>query len=132
MTMMVREMQWAGRRLALCLVYSFALPTLQLLAQEAPNEAPKTLPGALHEVVVSPAPRRISRGAFEDNPGCINAKLDLWTGRGRYSYQLFTGGKTWDDERVNPPTQVTVADDTTTIFIGRDGCRLRIRIDRAE
>src|SRR5262249_40654230 len=102
MTMVAREMQWAGRRLALCLVYSIALPTLQLLAQEASKEAPKISPGALQEVVVLPEPGRVSRGAFADNPGCINAKLDLWTGRGRYSYQLFTGGKTSDDERVNP------------------------------
>ena len=126
--MMAREMKWASHRLALCLLYSLAFPTLQLLAQEAP----KTAPEALHEVVVSPGPRQISRGAFYDNPGCINAKLDLWTGHGRYSYQLFTGGKAWDDAKVNPATSTLFDDGMTTIYIGREGCRLRIRIDRAE
>src|SRR5262245_12545358 len=123
-----RALQVAGW-LALCFAFSLALPVFQLFAQDAP----KALPGVLDEVVASPGPTaRISRGVFADNPGCINAKLDLWTGYGRYSYQLFTGGQTWGDEKTNPATQMMLDGDVTTILIGRAGCRLRIRIDRAE
>jgi hypothetical protein len=85
----------------------------------------------LEEVMTRPGPpARITRGAFTDNPGCINAKLDLWIGRGRYSPQLFTGQGA--DEKQNPSTQVIMDDGMTTLLVGREGCRIRIRIDGGE
>lgn len=107
-----------------------ALLGASLAAAEDRAKAPAD---ALEEVMTRPGPpARIVRGAFNNNPGCINAKLDLWIGRGRYSHHLFTGEQRWDDEKQNPSTQVIMDEGITTLLVGRDGCRIRIRIDRAE
>lgn len=110
------------RGIALCWARWYVLGVTVLGAPAFAQDGAKVSSDTLEEVVVPPGPAaRISRGAFANNPGCIHAKLDLWTGRGRYSYQLFTGGQTRDDEKT--ATHVMLDTEVTTILIGRDGCR---------
>jgi hypothetical protein len=108
---------------------------------------------ALVEVMTVPGPpARLSKGYFANNPGCVSAKLDIWFARGRHSHQVFTmhaehapspsqsPGETTlrsrpagdGDNKTNPAFYDVMDADGTTIFIGGDGCRFRVRIDKAE
>jgi hypothetical protein len=72
-------------------------------------------------------PSRIIQRLFGDNPGCSHAKLDVWFERGRHTYTLFMtedGSAQHADMRSDS--------DGTTILLGSEGCRHRIRIERAE
>ena len=74
---------------------------------------------------------------FRDNPGCINAKLDIWFWRGRYTHQLFTARSgaerglagrpassdnapttqhAWEGGQDNPTTRQMVDADSTTVL----------------
>lgn len=95
----------------------------------------------------------VTKRFFKDNPDCVSAKLDVWIWRGRYTHQLFTARsgmnhdpgvrpapgesapssqQTWEGDKANPTTRQLVDADSTTILVGREGCRYRIRIERAE
>jgi hypothetical protein len=106
----------------------------------------------LVEVMTVPGPpARLSKGYFANNPGCVSAKLDIWFARGRHSHQVFTmhaeqapsppqsPGETTprsqaatDGDKTNPAFNDVMDADVTTIFVGADGCRFRVRIDKAE
>jgi hypothetical protein len=137
----------ASVRLAGCLL----IPVIVLAATSAGaqngTQASRDA-GALVEVLTQPGPPgRVSQGYFEDNPGCINAKLDIWFARGRHTHQAFMprtqpaftqpegapGSKqTREGDTANAPIEAIMNENGTTIIVGREGCRIRVRIDRAE
>jgi hypothetical protein len=97
------------------------------------------------EAMARPGPPGLmGRGYFADNPDCVRAKLDIWLARGRHMHQLFTPRAEPDpalpppDQGApvaaarNSPVQTVMDENGTTILVGREGCRIRIRIDRAE
>jgi hypothetical protein len=100
--------------------------------------------GALIEVMAQPGPPGLmGRGYFADNPGCVRAKLDIWLARGRHTHQLFMPRAEPDSAPLpappdqatatrDPPVQTVMDENGTTILVGSEGCRIRIRIDRAE
>jgi hypothetical protein len=146
-----RRLRSPGLWLTGCILMSSATFGATPVAAE---DAAKTSGGAstLVEVMTRPGPPgRLSKGYFDNNPGCVSAKLDIWFARGRHTHQLFTLGIEQDHASSSPPGERTpsarptgggdgtnpayrdVMDaDGTTIFVGREGCRIRIRIDRAE
>jgi hypothetical protein len=107
---------------------------------------------ALVEVMTEAgAPTRLSKGYFANNSGCVSAKLDIWFTRGRHSHHLFTvhaeetpgapqspgeparrSRQAGEGDKTNPAFYDVMDADGTTIFIGGDGCRFRVRIDKAE
>jgi hypothetical protein len=104
--------------------------------------------------MVRPEPLEwMTKRFFRDNPGCVSAKLDIWFWRGRYTHQLFTahsGGlhdagaspapgtpaassqQAVEGDKGNPTTRQLMDADSTTVVVGREGCRYRIRIERVE
>lgn len=106
-------------------------------------------PGPI-DVVTRPAPlERMIKRFYRDSPDCVSAKLDIWFAGGRYAHQLFTsrglddraGGtavgvprtqETWEGDSKNPATRQILDADSTTIIVGRAGCRYRVRIERGE
>jgi hypothetical protein len=64
---------------------------------------------------------------FSDNPGCARAKLDVWFERGRHTYTMFMAG-----EGPAQRADMHADSDGTTILLGTEGCRHRIRIERAD
>jgi hypothetical protein len=102
------------------------------LAEDAGKPSGAAIP--LEEVVTRPGPpARMSVGYFDDNPGCVSAKLDIWLARGRHTHQLFTpGDRSSGDAQTDEPTRQSMSAGDTTIIVGREGCRIRIRIDRAD
>jgi hypothetical protein len=134
----------AGPSLIGCLfIASVALGTTAAISEDsAPLVEVMTVPGP---------PARLSKGYFANNPGCVSAKLDIWFARGRHSHQVFTmhaeqapgppqsPGETTprsraatDSDKTNPAFNDVMDADGTTIFVGADGCRFRVRIDKAE
>ena len=132
----------------LILVWSMPLAVTRSTAQESGGR----LAGALVE---RPEPLGwMAKRFFQDNPDCVSAKVDLWFWRGRYAHQLFTARSdgehdrigtrpaeveralnslsTWEGDKANPATQQIMDKDSTTVLIGREGCRYRIRIERVE
>jgi hypothetical protein len=103
-----RAMYRAGSWLIGCLFMTSM--TLGIAAAASEDSAP------LMEVMTVPGPpAKLSKGYFANNPGCVSAKLD-----------------TWEGDKANPTTQQIMDADSTTILVGREGCRYRIRIERAE
>jgi hypothetical protein len=39
---------------------------------------------------------------------------------------------TWEGDKANPATRQIMDADSTTIVVGREGCRYRIRIERVD
>ena len=140
-----------GIELAVCSL----IPLMMLGGTPATAENGGNTPAdasALIDLVTRPGPPgRATQGHFENNVGCVSAKLDVWFMRGRHTHQLFTLDPEQDQPRSRPlgdrtpsprpahegdaakPSYHDVMDaDGTTIFVGREGCRIRIRIDRAE
>jgi len=136
---------WVALFLLVCSMPLGATPA----AAQAPAEP---LAGALVE---RPEPLGwMTKRFFKDNTDCVDAKLDLWFWRGRYTHQLFTARSsgehdrlgprpaaseqapssmsTWEGDKANPATQQFMDADSTTVLIGREGCRYRIRIERVE
>lgn len=93
------------------------------------------------------------RRFYRDSPDCVSAKLDVWFRNGRYSHQVFTARsdpngeltsrmppgrqapisqEMWEGDRKNPAMRQVIDADTTTIFVGHEGCRYRVRIERAD
>jgi hypothetical protein len=72
-------------------------------------------------------PMRAVERLFSDNPGCARVKLDVWFERGRHTYTVFMAGD-------GPAQRADLHSDSegTTILLGNEGCRHRIRIDRAD
>jgi len=144
-------MREVGVRLAACLLVSASL--LGATSGTAEDGAKGLAdPTALVEAVTRPGPpARLSKGYFDNNPGCVSAKLDIWFERGRHSHQLFavradessgppspfdaTTSKAPQPEgsdKSNPAFLDSMDAQGTTIFVGGDGCRFRVRIERAE
>ena len=141
----------AGRWLAGCLLASSmtlgAVPTAAESNTETSIDA--TL---LEQVMMRPEPLEwMTKRFFRDNPGCVSAKLDIWFWRGHYTHQLFTahsGGmhdlgtspapgepspksqQALEGDKDNPTTRQLMDADSTTVVVGREGCRYRIRIER--
>jgi hypothetical protein len=96
------------------------------------------LVGAMLVLVTSPVsaqdgdvqhapPLRVTSGLYQNNPACPTAKLDLWFDRGRYTHTLFML------EPVPEQHHDWSTDESgTVVLIGGDGCRIRIRIERAD
>lgn len=103
--------------------------------------------------IQAPPLEPIIKRFYRNNEDCVSAKIDLWFWRGRYAHQLFTthsrvpdrvasspartdgtpsSTETWEGDQDNPVTRQTVDADRTTILVGREGCRYRIRIERAQ
>jgi len=144
-------MHGIGARLAGCLLVSV---TLFSATSTTAQESAKASAGAtaLVETITLPGPpSRLSKGYFDNNPGCVSAKLDIWFERGRHSHQLFTvradeasgppspfGERTsnarqaGEGDKINSAFLDSMYAQGTTIFVGGDGCRFRVRIERAE
>jgi len=71
-------------------------------------------------------PMRLTKYLYQDNAACPTAKLDMWLQEGAYMYSLFLMG-TEHSERADHRTD----DNGTTLMIGGEGCRYRVRIERA-
>jgi hypothetical protein len=72
-------------------------------------------------------PMRVTKHLYQDNSGCATAKFDMWLQRGAYSYSLFMF-ESGSSERADHSTD----ENGTTVIIGGEGCRYRVRIDRAD
>jgi hypothetical protein len=133
-----RGMRGAARLAGWLLIPLTMLGTTPAATED--NDKASTDAGALVEVMTLPGPpSRVTSGHFENNPGCARAKLDIWIARGRHSHLIFTPGESTPGSRqagerdtANRPVQEIMDADGTTIFVGHEGCRIRIRIDRAE
>jgi hypothetical protein len=122
-----------GRWLSVCGLWcATAVCATVALADDAGKPSGAASP--LEDVVTRPGPpARMSVGHFDDNPGCVNAKLDIWLARGRHTHQLFTpGDRSGSDAQTDEPIREGMSAGDTTIIVGRKGCRIRIRIDRAD
>ena len=84
-------------------------------------------------VAVSPAPPgarvHVPQGMFSHslhapNPGCAAAKLDVWFNHGRYMVSVLVAGE--------QGSNATGDQDGTVLIIGGEGCRYRVRIERAD
>ena len=121
----------------------------------ADNSAETSIDAVLPEdVMMRPGPlKSTTKRFFRDNPDCVNAKLDIWFWGGRYTHQLFTARsdvehgfghrpapretapssqQVWEGDKADPATRQIMDADSTTVLVGREGCRYRIRIERAE
>ena len=72
-------------------------------------------------------PMRVTKHLYQDNSGCATAKFDMWLQRGGYAYSLFMF-ESGPSERADHSTD----ENGTTVIIGGEGCRYRVRIDRAD
>jgi hypothetical protein len=129
--------------------------TLGAAAAAADNSAETSTDAVFPEdVMMRPGPlASATKRFFRDNPDCVNAKLDIWFWGGRYTHQLFTARsgvehgfgyraaprqtvpssqQVWEGDRANPASRQIIDADSTTVLVGREGCRYRIRIERAE
>jgi hypothetical protein len=66
-----------------------------------------------------------SAALYQDNPVCSQAKLVLWLARGQYAYTLFLTDRPAFQSASTPQ-------ESETIIIGAEGCRVRIRIERVD
>src|SRR5262252_2988764 len=75
-----------GRWLSVCGLWcATAVCATVALADDAGKPSGAASP--LEDVVTRPGPpARMSVGHFDDNPGCVNAKLDIWLARGRHTH----------------------------------------------
>jgi hypothetical protein len=143
----------ARRCLAGCLLVSSLMLGATPAAAEARAETSTdaTLP---EEVTMRPGPLEwMTKRFFHDNPACVSAKLDVWFWHGRYTHQLLTARsgvehdfgvrpapgerapssqQAWEGDKGNPATRQIMDADSTTVLVGREGCRYRIRIERVE
>jgi hypothetical protein len=143
----------AGRWFARCLLVSSIMLGATAAAAEG---APQTSTDAIlpEEVMTRPGPFDWAiKRFYYDSPGCVSAKLDIWFWGGRYTHQLFTARsgvehgfgyrpalretspssqQALEGEKANPATRQILDADSTTVLVGREGCRYRIRIERAE
>jgi len=144
-----RPWRRAGLWLAGCCVASLAV--FGVAAQDGAEALTDATP--LPEAIMRPGPLEwMVRRFYRDSSDCVSAKLDVWFGNGRYSHQLFTARsdpnvqvgprprpgerapmsqETWEGDWKNPATRQSLDADTTTILVGRAGCRYRVRIERA-
>lgn len=117
-------------RLVECLLVSASVLATNSADAQLDARSPSQV---LMEVETRPGPPGwLRKGMFANGPGCVSAKLDVWFERGSHVQQLFMPDATADDARQEPAIQVMTDGDMTTIFVGRSGCRFRIRIDKAE
>jgi hypothetical protein len=73
-----------------------------------------------------PQKRVVRRDLHTNGINCAWAKFDVWFERGRYTYSLFTGASS----RVG--SEDTNDNNGTMIVVGGEGCRYRIRIEKAD
>jgi hypothetical protein len=85
--------------------------------------------GVSRQVLIVPQgpPPRITQHLFNDNSACSNAKLDVWFERGRHTFSVFMVGDGLAQRADSRPDP-----DGTTILLGNEGCRYRIRIEKAD
>jgi hypothetical protein len=141
-----------ARRAVLWLAGSLVVWSAMPAAAPAATQEGITPPGGA--LVERPGPfGSVTKRFFKDNPDCVSAKLDAWIWRGRYTHQLVTARsgvesapgmrpgpgesapstqQTWEGDKANPATRQIMDADSTTILVGREGCRYRIRIERAD
>jgi hypothetical protein len=72
-------------------------------------------------------PMRLTGGLYKNNPSCATAKLDLWFEGGRYSKTLFMMGA-----GPGQDSKWMTDESGMVLHIGDYGCRIRIRIERAD
>jgi len=67
------------------------------------------------------------RGFYDPNADCVRANVDIWFAQGMVSYTVFPA------PAGEPATDRETTDDDngTTLPIGNQGCRYRVRIERA-
>ena len=126
-------------------LFALMLATIPTHAEDGPP-----LAGALVEQPLG----WVAKHFYRDNAGCVSAKLDVWFWHGRYTHQLFTQGSSaqreitgprpaagesaprtldlWEGEKLDPTSRQIMDSDSTTVLVGREGCRYRVRIERVD
>jgi hypothetical protein len=141
---------WHVWRVSVCRLAGCCLVVAAVISAAAQERA-GTVTDATPPIDAIMRPRPLDpivRRFYRNNPDCVSAKVDIWFGAGGYSHQLFTSKgldrgadvsgqtpttqETWEGEARNPETRQILDADSTTITVGRTGCRYRVRIERVD
>ena len=107
-------------QLSLCIALACCLHLVPAAAAEGEQPPGRFAPTNFPE----PSVFTTSKDLYQDNPACRQAKVALWLGHGRFEFSrsLLSPQDSHED----------LKQDGAVITIGAAGCRIRIRIERAD